>query len=276
MECEFPCQKIAHNVFFAKFLALGAQERYDELYSMMWSGLLNPYFNKILLHTKTGLPEEEFEKIALFFEKKELPYSWLLPKATPPSAFLRQNCVQNCLSGTVLTTMLCPLGHIAPEPSYADIKQVTKEEELYSHYEVVWQNFRITEETATPYLARILSCSLKEESALLFFTGYLEGKAASSGCLLLGQEFASIYNIGTIPSARKCGLATKMMQTILYIAKARGYTYATLSATPQAKGLYQRLGFQCLEEYEVYISKDVARTGIEPATQGFSVLCSTI
>ena len=62
-----------------------------------------------------------------------------------------------------------------------------------------------------------------------------------------------IYNVGTLPEARRQGLATALTTHVLHEAKARGCTTASLQATPMAESIYASVGFRSLGLINEYV-----------------------
>ncbi len=63
-------------------------------------------------------------------------------------------------------------------------------------------------------------------------------------------DTAGIYMVATVPEARGRGLAAQVMRGLHHHARARGMKAAVLQATPEAKPLYQRLGYRDLGAWE--------------------------
>ncbi|MFP2963925.1 GNAT family N-acetyltransferase [Myxococcus sp. 1LA] len=63
-------------------------------------------------------------------------------------------------------------------------------------------------------------------------------------------DTAGIYMVATVPEARGRGLAAQVMRGLHHQARARGMTAAVLQATPEARPLYQRLGYRDLGAWE--------------------------
>ena len=55
-----------------------------------------------------------------------------------------------------------------------------------------------------------------------------------------------IYNISTLPHARRRGLGTAITAELAYAARDRGCTTASLQSTPMAESTYARIGFRDL------------------------------
>jgi ribosomal protein S18 acetylase RimI-like enzyme len=62
-----------------------------------------------------------------------------------------------------------------------------------------------------------------------------------------------IYNVGTVPHARRQGLATALTVQLLYDARERGCTTASLQATEMAERLYADVGFRDLGRFIEYV-----------------------
>ncbi len=63
-------------------------------------------------------------------------------------------------------------------------------------------------------------------------------------------DTTGIYMVATVPEARGRGLAAQVMHGLHHHARARGMKAAVLQATPEAKPLYQRLGYRDLGAWE--------------------------
>ncbi|WP_426756359.1 GNAT family N-acetyltransferase [Myxococcus sp. Y35] len=63
-------------------------------------------------------------------------------------------------------------------------------------------------------------------------------------------DTTGIYMVATVPEARGRGLAAQVMHGLHHQARARGMEAAVLQATPEAKPLYQRLGYRDLGAWE--------------------------
>jgi predicted N-acetyltransferase YhbS len=74
----------------------------------------------------------------------------------------------------------------------------------------------------------------------------LNGRAV--GCLSMAMEggLAVIYNLGVLPSARRCGVAGRMLQAAHEAAAARGADASIVVATPAGSGICARLGYQAV------------------------------
>jgi GNAT superfamily N-acetyltransferase len=62
-----------------------------------------------------------------------------------------------------------------------------------------------------------------------------------------------IYMVGTVPTARRRGLATALSAHAVAAARTRGCTTASLQATEMAERVYAAVGFRDLGRYDKYV-----------------------
>jgi GNAT superfamily N-acetyltransferase len=74
----------------------------------------------------------------------------------------------------------------------------------------------------------------------------LDGEAVSTGIALDCDGDCGIYNVGTLPHARRHGLGTAVSARIVYDAAARGCQTASLQSTEMAERVYAAVGFRDL------------------------------
>jgi predicted GNAT family acetyltransferase len=74
---------------------------------------------------------------------------------------------------------------------------------------------------------------------------FFAGELIATGVLFQETaEVAGIYLVATLPSARKRGIATAMMEHLLLESWRKGCRHVVLLANSQGYGVYHRLGFK--------------------------------
>jgi ribosomal protein S18 acetylase RimI-like enzyme len=76
------------------------------------------------------------------------------------------------------------------------------------------------------------------------FAGFLDGEPVASSGLLLFGGVAGIYNVATVPGARRRGIGTAMSLAAMREGPARGADLAVLGTTELGRGVYEGLGFR--------------------------------
>jgi ribosomal protein S18 acetylase RimI-like enzyme len=74
----------------------------------------------------------------------------------------------------------------------------------------------------------------------------LEGEAAAAALAFDHDSDCGIFNVETLPRARRRGLGTALAALLVHDALARGCQTASLQATPMAQRLYATVGFRNL------------------------------
>jgi ribosomal protein S18 acetylase RimI-like enzyme len=84
------------------------------------------------------------------------------------------------------------------------------------------------------------------------YAARVDGRPVATAIAFDHDGDCGVYNVGTLPEARRRGLATALTACVLHDAKARGCTTASLQATPMAESLYASLGFRDLGQIHEY------------------------
>src|SRR5204863_8658897 len=85
------------------------------------------------------------------------------------------------------------------------------------------------------------------------FAGLLEGRPVASSGLMLWGGVAAVYNVATVPEARRRGIGTAMTWAAIDHARGLGYHVALLGTSVGGRGIYERMGFRQVEVIREYL-----------------------
>jgi ribosomal protein S18 acetylase RimI-like enzyme len=83
--------------------------------------------------------------------------------------------------------------------------------------------------------------------------GELDGTTVAAALTYDNDGDCGIYNIGTVPHARRRGIATDLTALAVQRARERGCTTASLQSTPMAERIYASVGFRDLGRFVEYV-----------------------
>jgi GNAT superfamily N-acetyltransferase len=224
---------------FTRFLAYGAPGN-----SILWANL-----------DLTRL-DEKIEEIAGYFKSRVNDFMWhVLPSSQPPE--LRQRLPEHGLKKIegrpVMTLDLQTLPLELPQIPGFRVELVKDEAMLHEWYVASAEGFEASLEGARPYYDAYACLGFGADSPFLHYTGYLNDEPVTSSTLLLAAGMAGIYDVSTVPSARRQGLGRAITLAPLLEACKRGYRYGLLQSSKEGFRVYQQIGFSELYKEDNYL-----------------------
>jgi hypothetical protein len=153
---------------------------------------------------------------------------------------------------------LHPLPGKASQPSAAspgeaiearhDIRKVTDAAGLEDHIRAGAAGFEMPE----ALLRRTMSGSLAAGDDVAIYVAYEDGRPVGSGLGFRTGRVVGVYNIATVPWARKRGFGVAMTTRIVTDGAALGCDVAVLQASELGYPIYERMGFRTVVEYMGY------------------------
>jgi GNAT superfamily N-acetyltransferase len=135
----------------------------------------------------------------------------------------------------------------APVPSGLEIRQATDESGVADHVRAAAEGFGMPAEWLEGIMARVL-----DEPRARVYVGYADGAAVTTGLGMVTGRTIGVYNIATVPDARRRGYGAAMTMRIVDDGRAGGCDVAILQASDMGKPTYERLGFRTVVEYVGY------------------------
>lgn len=138
----------------------------------------------------------------------------------------------------------------APNPLASHvIRQVTDEAGVEDHIRTATAGFELPE----VIMRGILSQAMAGHPQVAVYVGYTDGQPVTTGLGVRTGRTIGVYNIATVPAARRRGYGAAMSTRVAQDGAAAGCDVATLQASSMGYPIYERLGYGTVIEYMGYI-----------------------
>ncbi|TAL35759.1 MAG: GNAT family N-acetyltransferase [Spirochaetes bacterium] len=143
---------------------------------------------------------------------------------------------------------------IAKVPAHGlNVKRVESPEELKAWLAIYADGFDYSRSLADFIFTRYRRLFIDGAPPALHYLAYCSGKPAATFTVFVTGKMAGLYNIITVPEARRRGIATALTLTALDKAKELGCGFATLQATPMGAPVYRAIGFREICAFDLYM-----------------------
>ncbi len=175
-----------------------------------------------------------------------LPMVWFVDPSTLPTYlgnFLeRHGWFPDAAPGMALD--LHSLDEHLPLPSRVTIEHVSDAETLKTWLRILFIGSELPEEGLTLLLDMVNKHSFTEHAPDHYYLAMLDGRPVATSMLYRGGGVAGIYNVTTLPDARRQGIGRAVTLASLLDAQTWGYRIAILQSTQMGLNIYHRLGFR--------------------------------
>ncbi|MGZ6345052.1 MAG: GNAT family N-acetyltransferase [Candidatus Limnocylindrales bacterium] len=134
-------------------------------------------------------------------------------------------------------------------PPGHEIREVTDAAGLEDNIRATAEGFELPESI----LRAVIDMTLVGDPGTALYVGYTGGEPVTSGLGVRTGRTIGVYNIATVPSARKRGYGAAMTARIATDGAAAGCDVATLQASEMGYPIYRRLGYRTVVEYLGYV-----------------------
>ncbi len=174
------------------------------------------------------------------YRRYRLPFQWWLTRGTEPEG-LRDRLVElGMQSWGGATSMTLPLS--GWQPSYREVNtsgcllsHCRRPEDAESALQVICAVFFLSREPMARWTTR--------NPATQIYLATVGGRPAAALTTSRHNGVVGVYHVATLPFARRHGIAGNLLILALREAIEAGCTTAVLTATPEARHLYEQLGF---------------------------------
>lgn len=217
------------------------------------SGLNSNMFN--IIYCNEGCDQRSVKDAIDYFKTKKLPYAFWIGFENDPFWLEQELLSIGLITDETEWAMICDLEKQKSKPiGYDfDIRQVQDRTEIKNVISIINQILPVDEHLAIQsFYEQSAAILLSKNCSLTFFIGYEDGKPISLSSLFCKQGVASIFDVIVLPEARGRGLGKAMTLKAMLSAEEKGFNKCILTATNDAKFLYQKIGFEDVKIMKVY------------------------
>jgi GNAT superfamily N-acetyltransferase len=198
---------------------------------------------------------DDLERIIAPYRRNRLPFQWWLLSGAEPEgqraalrALRMESCGASACMALPLESWTPPAGALAtPDAALPgeDARRVTSREDARAVLGVICRVFYVP----TGPMARWTS----ENRAFTLYLTRVASQPVSALAVQRTGDTVGLSNVGTLPGYRRRGLAGRLVALALRDARREGARLATLTATPEARLLYESLGFRAVGAIEQWV-----------------------
>jgi GNAT superfamily N-acetyltransferase len=214
-----------------------------------------PVFNGAGIFSDDLINGDTLKAIDAFFRHRQRPYSLItLDRLIPNAARLLAMWGYAEYDYMPLMWLHGPPQDLsqARHENKIKVERVRTATQLETYRSVLRQVFHLP----MPEIELILGDNALQAPHVRHYLGYWEGEAVGTGSLVQFRSVAGIWNVGTLSSHRRRGLATEMMRQVLTEARAEGYVSSVLLASNEGVPIYTHLGYTILSTLRVFVPRE--------------------
>lgn len=179
--------------------------------------------------------------------EKNVPILWWTGPTTKPSdlgMYLNMHGFTREDDAPGMALNLRSLNTDFPVPDGLTFEKVKDAERLKQWHYPFAAGFGMPDFAVNALIDLFEQISFVNQLPLLHYTGWLEGKPVAAGSVYLAAGVAGIYNVVTVPEARRKGIGTLITLALLREAQMAGYRISILHTSKMGLSVYRQLGFQ--------------------------------
>lgn len=197
---------------------------------------------------------ERVRQILAAFAQRRLGMLWWVGPSTRPADlgdYLRDAGLEFVGPGPGMAADLAAL-NTAPAPVGLRITRVGDEAALRQWVYVAGAGYSEPDTILKARFAVHAALGLGDDQPLQRYLALLDGAPVAIAALFLGAGVAGIYEVATVPAARRKGIGGAVTLAALRQARTLGYRVGVLEASPMGFPVYQHLGFQQTCSFDIY------------------------
>jgi ribosomal protein S18 acetylase RimI-like enzyme len=236
---------------------------YDEPH-LLWfeCDVPSPMFN--VAHRARLSPSNVDQAITIAKEnyaRRDLPFVWWVDPSSTPLALSKHLTSAGFVPAGEMTGMAVDLTHAVDHETRnrkrisaeLEVLPTTDEDSLALFARTMCDGFEMNEEIKEPIVELSLAMGHGSEGPLINYLGYADGRSVATSSLYVDGDIAGIYNVSTLPEARRRGFGVEVTVAPLREAARQGCGVVVLHASAMAVPMYRRLGFKTYCYFHLYL-----------------------
>lgn len=221
-----------------------------------YTGTHLSYFNGVLqtILSASNADATIAKMLDYFQSRRQLMSWWVTPSSRPKN--LAQRLEAHGLKLTMqdigMAVDLHRLNETLPVPPGVTIERVRDTKTMQEWTQAFACGFELDERALNSYSELLMSVPPDRHPLQPYYLARLNGQPVATSALYCEAGVAGIYEVCTIPSARRSGIGSAVVLAALRDARAMGYRIAVLQASSMGKPIYQRLGFSTYCTFYAY------------------------
>jgi len=215
---------------------------------MLWTASDIPFYLFNCVMRAHLAPEEINASIASAIHRskaRNVPMGWYVGPATAPPGLGADLLASGfCLESTQIGMAmdLQKLDESPQMPGQLTIVKLYDAESLRPWCQTLGEGFEMPDFIVEAFYEVFLYLGFGDEVPVRHYLGLVQGKPVATSSLFLGEGVAGIYDVATIPEARRQGIGAAMTIQPLQEAQTRGYPVGILQSSEMGFPVYRRIG----------------------------------
>ncbi len=198
--------------------------------------------------------DDQVRELIARFESRDCTPVWLVHPTTP-SGVRESLAEQGWVCAEILPGMIHTLDNLSPIPDTPSGIEVI---EAGAGHGAAWLDLVSTryglDENDSPYLRGVYDRYIGK--GVRVWIASHDGVPVSKIGIHIAGQVAGVYGVATSERGRGKGLASLLTNIALHATADAGLSASVLHSTPMAQSLYQRLGYQDVDNFEVWARPD--------------------
>lgn len=212
----------------------GAEVRHIAGVTAWTSDVPVPFFNGAY-----GIAQTTVDDVLLFLEGR--PVLWVVP---PPGG-IEDDLAERGFELAEIPGMWIELAQLPPTvvPDGVEVHPVDHDPDLLATATTIAFTTNGFPDEATAPMLEMLD-RIPNRNQFRTFLATVDGVPAAASALLIADDTAGLYNVGTLPEFRRRGLGRLVSLAALEAGRVEGADIGVLDASPDGEPVYRGLGFE--------------------------------